>query len=153
MRRTTISHFSFLISSRLSNVIKGRAAPWSNSESHISLLTTCPSSVYNPIIRNKRWWRRVLESFSERQRSVWAANGTRTFHFGDKDEESFGICPLQQTKDGRKAIWVVSRVLSSLWGWRAFFIIRILTDAPVKLGGTARKEKLVPWDVFSFCVF
>ncbi len=34
-----------------------------------------------------------------------------------------------------------------------FFIIRILTDVPVKLGGTARKEKLVPWDVFSFCVF
>ena len=116
-------------------------------------LDNFPSSVYNPIIRNKRWWRRVLESFSERQRSVWAANGTRTFHFGDKDEESFGICPLQETKDGRKAIWVVSRVLSSLWGWRAFFIIRILTDAPVKLGGTARKEKLVPWDVFSFCVF
>ena len=42
MRRTTISHFSFLIPSRLSNVIKGRAAPEANSESHIPLLTTSP---------------------------------------------------------------------------------------------------------------
>ncbi len=35
-------HFSFLISSRLSNGIKGQHAPGADSESHISLLTTPP---------------------------------------------------------------------------------------------------------------
>ena len=32
MRRTTISHFSFLIQANLSNVIKGRYAPRANLE-------------------------------------------------------------------------------------------------------------------------
>ncbi len=46
---------------------------------------------------------------------------TLSFHFGDKGEESFGFCPLQQTKDGRLAIWVVSRVLSSLQWMESVF--------------------------------
>ena len=32
MRRTTISHFSFLIQAKLSNGIKGQYAPWTNPE-------------------------------------------------------------------------------------------------------------------------
>ena len=63
-------------------------------------------------------------------------------------------------------------MLSSLSGWRVFFYIRITIQVVeatemksvfaangephtlcAKLGGTARTEKLVPRDDFSFCVF
>ena len=42
MRRTTISHFAFLIQTRLSNVIKGRHAPLADPD---PLLTSYPAAV------------------------------------------------------------------------------------------------------------
>ena len=61
--------------------------------------------------------------------------------------------PDTAVKDGRKAIWVATRenALVPVQGWEFLFFQQCAEIVFGNLGGTARSEKLVPWDSFSFC--
>jgi hypothetical protein len=62
--------------------------------------------------------------------------------------------PVTAVRDGLWAIWVATRNLPSLWDGSFFYRINALTftNIKVKLGGTARIEKLVPRDSFSIFI-